>query len=91
MAFRVSGYRVVALSVAGAAAAYGAASLVFPYDASSHNSAYAIGLMVWAAAWFVGVAYLDHPVREKPRPIVLRVVGWIVAVPSVIRSSRLSG
>ena len=84
VALRVSGYRVLALSVAGAAAGYGAASLAFPYDASSHNLAYSVGLILWSAAWLVGLAYLDHPTRDKPRPIVVRVVGRVALVPVVL-------
>lgn len=86
VALRVSGYRVVALSIAGAAAVYGAASLVFPYDASSHRPGYAVGLMVWAAAWFLGVRYLDHPHRAKRHSTVARVVGrgfLLLAVPLI--------
>ncbi|MDP9494100.1 MAG: hypothetical protein M3P87_02575, partial [Actinomycetota bacterium] len=86
VALRVSGYRVVALSIAGAAAVYGAASLVFPYDASSHRPGYAVGLIVWAVAWFLGVRYLDHPHRAKRHSTAARVLsrGFLVlAVPLI--------
>lgn len=84
VALRVSGYRMLGLSVAGAAAGYGAASLAFPYDASSHNLAYSVGLILWSAAWLVGLTYLDHPTKDKPRPIVVRVVGRVALVPVVL-------
>ena len=78
VAFRVTGYRIVAMSIGGAAAVYGLASLVFPYDASSHKPAYAIVLMLWAAAWVLGVLFFDRPAKDSPRPAALRVVGWVI-------------
>ena len=73
VALRVTGYRIVAISLAGAAAGYGLASLIFPYDASSHNSGYAVLLILWAAAWLLGLMFLDRPPRESPRPLGVRV------------------
>jgi hypothetical protein len=74
VALRVTGYRIVAMSVAGAAAIYGLASLIFPYDASSHTAGYAIMLILWAAAWLLGLAFLDRPPKEVPRSLPIRVV-----------------
>lgn len=84
VAFRVTGYRIVAMSVAGAAGVYGLASLIFPYDASSHNPGYAIVLMIWAAAWLVGVLFFDRPARDQPRPLAVRVVGWVILAPAIL-------
>ena len=78
VAFRVTGYRIVAMSIAAAAAVYGLASLIFPYDASSHKPEYAIVLMLWAAAWLLGVFFFDRPAKDNPRPAALRVVGWVM-------------
>ena len=89
VALRVSGYRLAAMSVAGAAGAYGIASLAFPYDASSHNFAYAVGLLIWSAAWLVGLRFFDRPPREQPRPLAMRVVGWIVLAPVVLLVSMI--
>ena len=81
VALRVTGYRIVAFSIAGAAAVYGVASLRFPFDASSHRTGYAVGMIVWAAAWALIVFFLDRPAPDNPRPLALRALGWIVLVP----------
>jgi hypothetical protein len=84
VALRVTGYRIVAMSISGAAAGYGLASLVFPFDASSHRFGYAVGLIIWAVGWLFAVLFLDRPVRDNPRPLVLKVVGWIILAPVIL-------
>ncbi len=81
VALRFTGYRTVAFSIAGAAAVYGVASLRFPFDASSHKTGYAVGLILWAAAWLLAVLFLDRPASDTPRRLTRRVVGWIFLVP----------
>ena len=68
VALRVTGYRVVAFSIAGAATVYGVASLRFPFDASSHRTGYAVGLIVWAAGWLLAALFLDRPHVTIPAP-----------------------
>jgi uncharacterized membrane protein HdeD (DUF308 family) len=81
VALRVTGYRIVAMSIAGAAAIYGVASLRFPFDASSHRTGYAIGLLLWAAGWLLGVPFLDRLRPDKAKPSARKVIGWIALVP----------
>jgi peptidoglycan/LPS O-acetylase OafA/YrhL len=80
-ALRFTGYRTVAFSIAGAAAVYGVASLRFPFDASSHRTGYAVGLILWAVAWLLAILFLDRPAPDTPRPLTRRVVGWVFLVP----------
>lgn len=84
VAFRVTGYRIVAMSTAAAAGGFGLASLVFPYDASSHKSGYAIALFLWAAAWLLGLVFWDRPSRDNRRPLLVRVVGWVILAPAIL-------
>lgn len=79
VAIRVTGYRMIAMSLAAAAAAYGLVSLFFPYDASSHRPGYAIGLILWAGAWAVGLRYLDRPLAGRVG--FGSVVKWVGMVP----------
>lgn len=87
VALRVTGYRVVAMSIAGAAAIYGLASLRFPFDASSHRTSYAVGLLLWAAGWLLAVLFLDRPRPDKAKPAALRAIGWVVLVPVLFITS----
>lgn len=60
-ALRPGGWRIVAWSVAAAVAIFGAASLVFPHDASAVGTVWA----VLAIAWGIGFAAFAH--REGRR------------------------
>lgn len=86
VATKVKGHRLVAWSLGAAAATYGAASLVYPYDASSHRPAYAIALILWGIGWIVGESL--HRTDEAPkRSGILRIVAVAVAVPILAISS----
>lgn len=84
VAIRVTGYRVVAMSIAGAAAIYGLASLLFPYDASSHRAGFAIGLLIWAVLWLVMLRFADRPRDGGHKPKTLVVVGVTLVTPFVL-------
>ncbi len=89
VAFRVTGYKVVALSLAGAAGGYGLVSLVFPYDASSHTPFYAWGLIIWAAAWLLGLALFDRPPKKTGRRRVVAILGMAMLVPVALIASTV--
>jgi hypothetical protein len=89
VAARVTGYRVVAISVGLAAAAYGAASLAFPFDASSHRSGFAVALIIWGGAWLLGVALFDHPERRSRMSGAISVVIGVAVLPIVAVLSLL--
>lgn len=90
VALRVTGYRVVALSIAGAAAGYGLVSLVFPYDASSHTPFYAGGLILWAAGWLFGLLFLDRPAPKTDRNVVA-ILGMGMLIPVALIASMVWG
>jgi hypothetical protein len=90
VAFRVTGYRVVALSIAGAAGGYGLVSLIFPYDASSHTPSYAGGLILWAAAWLVCLMFLDRPAL-KPARKVAAILRMGILLPAALIASMVWG
>ncbi len=80
VALRITGYRVTGFSIAGAGIGYGAASLAFPFDASSHRTGYALLLIIWGLAWLAALRYADRPLRatsEKQLVPVLRTVGFV--------------
>lgn len=66
VALGITGRRLTAWSLGTASIIYGIASLAFPYDASSHRPAYAVGLILWGLAWLVGIS------RERERPATSR-------------------
>jgi hypothetical protein len=89
VALRITGYRLVALSIAGAAGGYGLVSLVFPYDASSHTSLYSWGLILWAAAWLFGLVFLDRPARTTDQRRVLTTIGMAMLMPAALIGSMV--
>lgn len=70
---RLPGYRMSAASLAGASFFYGLASLVFPFDASSHRMAFSIALLLWAAGWVVLLVSEGRP-RSPRLAIVHRFI-----------------
>jgi nitrate reductase cytochrome c-type subunit len=68
---RLPGYRLTAVTLAGAFGWYGVAALIFPFDASSHRTSYSVLLIIVALAW-VSLVGLD--VRRRSRPSGRRMV-----------------
>lgn len=86
VAAKVNGHRLVAWSLGSAAVIYGIASLVFPYDASSHLSPYSIAMILWGVAWIVGESL--HRSEERPsRKSLLRTVAVVMAIPVLALSA----
>jgi hypothetical protein len=59
-ALRPPGYRLVAGSVGLAGGFYLAASLVFPFDASSRSSVFGVWLLIWSVIWLLVAFRPDH-------------------------------
>jgi hypothetical protein len=66
---RINGYRLAGVTLGLSAVGYGLAALVFPYDASSHRPAFSMMLIVWGAAWVIGLRVLDRPKQGGTRPV----------------------
>lgn len=81
---RLPGYRLSAFTAGGAALAYGAAALLFPFDASSHRFAYSAGLIAWGVGWLLLVAGSRRSGAMRRRPAVAMVV---LALPVVVIAS----
>jgi hypothetical protein len=84
---RLPGYRLSAFTAGGAALAYGTASLLFPFDASSHRLAYSVGLLVWGVGWIL-LASGARRTRSTRR----RLPAWAMAalgLPVVVIASTL--
>ena len=89
-ALRLPGYQITAWTLTGAAVLYGAASLLYPFDASAHPSGAAIFTIAWGLAWPAAIAYEE---RRKSRgradktttlPTFLLVAGLILLIPGLV-------
>lgn len=79
-----NGYRLVGWSLAGASIGYGVASLAYPFDASSHRTAYSIAFIVWGFAWSLGIR-LEKPREKRPgRRRASGVAARVVAFPILL-------
>lgn len=87
---RLPGYRLSAFTAGGAAISYGIASLLFPFDASSHRLAYSVVLIVWGVGWILlaAGARRTRSVRRRLPAMVTVVLSLpVVAIASTAWSS----
>ncbi len=85
-ALRIAGYRLVMWCLAAASIIYGAASMAFPFDASSHRRGYSISLTVWGCGWLVGLA-LDR--LPTPPGRLATTIGLAIGIPLMLVYSLL--
>jgi hypothetical protein len=84
---RLPGYRLSAFTAGGAAISYGVASLVFPFDASSHRLAYSTALIIWGV-WWILLAAGARRVRSARRRVPA-IVTVVLAVPVLLIASMV--
>jgi hypothetical protein len=84
---RLPGYRLSAFTAGGAAIFYGVASLLFPFDASSHRPAYSAALIIWGVGWVLLAAGARRARSVRRRlPAIVTVV---LALPVLLIASML--